>query len=131
MENLQLFTSSLNNSDCVPFNRDTTEWLLDTGATHHMTPQKRWLRDYKQLPSGMRVYLGNNHFLTAVGVGNLYVTLPSGVRVTIPDIYHIPGLSRNILSVTTATSTGSSIEFFHASCIIHFKLPNGEFEIIK
>ncbi len=131
MENLQLFTMSLNSSKCVPFNRDTTEWLLDTGATHHMTPQKKWLRDYKRLPSGMRVYLGNNHFLTAVGVGKLYVTLPSGVSVTIPEIYHIPGLSRNILSVTTATSTGSSVEFFHKSCIIHFKLPTGEFEIIQ
>jgi hypothetical protein len=96
-----------------------------------MTPQKRWLHDYKQLPSGMRVYLSNNHFLTTVGIDNLYVTLPSGVRVTIRDIYHIPGLSRNIILVTMATSTRSSIEFFHALCIIHFKLPNGEFEIIK
>ena len=132
MENLQLFVSSLNSSDCVPFHvKDTTEWLLDTGATHHMTPHKRWLRDYKQLPTGMRVYLGDNHFLTAIGVGNMCVTLPSGVSVTISNIYHIPGLSRNILSVTTATSTGSSIEFFHLFCIIHFKLSSGEFETIK
>jgi hypothetical protein len=132
MENLQLFTSSLNTSDCVPINRDTTKWLLDICMTHHyMTPQNRWFRDYKQLLRDMRVYLGNNHSLTAVSVGNLYVTLPSGVRVTIPDIYHILGLNRNILLVTTATSTGSSIEFFHESYIIHFKLPNGEFEIIR
>ncbi len=131
IDTLQLFTSSLNIGNCVPSNRDTTEWLLDTGATHHMTPQKRWLRDYKELSSGMRVYLGNNQSLMAIGVGDLHVTLPSGANVTIYNVYHIPGLSRNILSVTTATMSGSSIEFFHDSCIIHFKLPNGEFEIIK
>ena len=96
-----------------------------------MTPQKRWLYDYKELSSGMHVYLGDNYSLTAISIRNLYVTLPSGVSVTISNIYHIPGLSRNILSVTTATSTGSSIEFFHEFCTIHFKLSNGEFETIK
>ena len=131
MESLQLFTSLLNSSNCLSHTTDISEWLLDTGATHHMTPQKHWLRDYKHLSSTMRVYLGNNQFLTAIGVGNLHITLPSGVNVNIYNVYHIPGLSRNILSVTTATSTGSSIEFFHDSCIIHFKLPNGQFEIIK
>jgi hypothetical protein len=111
---------------CLP-----TEWLLDTGATHHMTPQKRCLRDYKELLSGMRVYLGNNHSLTAIGIRDLHMTLPSGASVSISNVYHIVGLRRNILSVTTATMSESSIEFLHDSCIIHFKLPNGEFDVIK
>ena len=131
METLQLFTSLLNSSNGLSHTTDISEWLLDTGATHHMTPQKQWLRDYKHLTSTMRIYLGNHQHLTAIGVGTLHVTLPSGAKVNIYNVYHIPGLSRNILSVTTATSTGSSIEFFHDSCTIHFKLPNGEFEVIK
>jgi hypothetical protein len=132
MDNLQWFTPSLNGNTFVPFNRETTEWLLDTGTTYHMISQNRWLWDYKQIPSGMMcVYLGNNQFLMVINIRNLHVTLPSGVSVTISNIYHNPGLNRNILSMTMATSTRSSIEFFHESCIIHLKLPNGEFEIIK
>ncbi|MCO5594326.1 hypothetical protein L7F22_048356 [Adiantum nelumboides] len=132
MESLQLFTSMLNSTRDLATSTDTSvEWLLDTGATHHMTPTSSWLRDYKTLARHVQVYLGDNHCLHAIGLGNLHVTLPSGAAIIIRDIYHIPGLRRNILSVTAATSSGSSIEFFHDLCVIHFKLPNGQFEIIK
>ncbi|MCO5596989.1 hypothetical protein L7F22_051061 [Adiantum nelumboides] len=88
--------------------RDTSaEWLLDTGATHHMTPTSSWLRDYKTLARHVQVYLGNNHCLHAIGLANLHVTLPSGAAIIIRDIYHILDLRRNILSVTATTSSGS------------------------
>ncbi|MCO5562590.1 hypothetical protein L7F22_016218 [Adiantum nelumboides] len=132
MESLQLFTSMLNSTrDLATSTNTSAEWLLDTGATHHMTPTSSWLRDYKTLARHVQVYLGDNHCLHAIGLGNLNVTLPSGAAIIIRDIYHIPGLRRNILSITAATSSGSSIEFFHDLCVIHLKLPNGQFEIIK
>ncbi|MCO5560071.1 hypothetical protein L7F22_013677 [Adiantum nelumboides] len=122
----------LNSTRDLATSTDTSaEWLLDTGATHHMTPTSSWLRDYKTLARHVQVYLGNNHCLHAIRLGNLHVTLPSGAAIIIRDIYHIPGLRRNILSVTAATSSGSFIEFFHDLCVIHFKLPKGQFEIIK
>ncbi|MCO5552516.1 hypothetical protein L7F22_006028 [Adiantum nelumboides] len=112
MESLRLFTSMLNSTRYLATSTDTSaEWLLDTGATHHMTSTSSWLRDYKTLARDVQVYLGNNHCLHAIGLGNLHVTLPSGAAIIIRDIYHIPDLHRNILSVTAATSSGSSIEF--------------------
>ncbi|MCO5569491.1 hypothetical protein L7F22_023204 [Adiantum nelumboides] len=108
-----------------------SEWLLDTGATHHMTPHRSWLHGYQPLTRHVPVYLRDNHSLSAVGHGHLHVTLPSRTSVIIHNIYHNPGLNRNILSVTEATSTGSFIEFFHDSCVIHFKLPDGQFEILR
>ncbi|MCO5601957.1 hypothetical protein L7F22_056084 [Adiantum nelumboides] len=132
MESLQLFNSIINSARLLAASTDTsTVWLLDTGATHHMTLNSYWLHNYKKLTSQVQVYLGDNHSLNAIGLGHLQVTLPSGAAVTIRDIYHNPGLSHNILSVNAAMSTGSSIEFFHNSCVIHFKLPNGQFETLK
>ncbi|MCO5604374.1 hypothetical protein L7F22_058539 [Adiantum nelumboides] len=132
MESLQLFTLMLNSTrDLATSTNTSAEWLLDTGATHHMTLTSSWLRDYKTLARHVQAYLGDNHCLHAIGLGNLHVTLPSGTAIIIRDIYHIPDLRRNILSVTAATSLGSSIEFFHDLYVIHFKLPNGQFEIIK
>ncbi|MCO5560235.1 hypothetical protein L7F22_013846 [Adiantum nelumboides] len=108
MESLQLFTSMLNSTRDLATSTDTSaEWLLDTGATHHMTPTSSWLRDYKTLARHVQVYLGDNHCLHAIGLGNLHVTLPSGAAIIIRDIYHIPGLRRNILSVTAATSSAN------------------------
>ncbi|MCO5599430.1 hypothetical protein L7F22_053534 [Adiantum nelumboides] len=50
MESLQLFTSMLNSTRDLATSIDTSaKWLLDMGATHHMTPTSAWLCDYKTL----------------------------------------------------------------------------------
>ncbi|MCO5607337.1 hypothetical protein L7F22_061532 [Adiantum nelumboides] len=126
---LQLFHSILNSMH-VQFN-DASEWLLDTSATHHMTPHQHLLRGYESFPASVQVFLGDNRSLNAVGLGYMPVILPSGTTVKVRDVYYVPSLSRNILSVTAATLTGSSIEFFHDYCVVHFKLPSGHFETIK
>ncbi|MCO5562671.1 hypothetical protein L7F22_016299 [Adiantum nelumboides] len=133
MESLQLFSSHIHSDDAlIPHSTvATSEWLLDTGATHHMTPDRHWLSKYTPLSQHVKVYLGDNQSLTAVGLGHMKVALPSGTSIIIHDIYHILGLSRNILSVTAATSIGSSIEFFHAYFVIHFKLLAGKYETLK
>ncbi|MCO5593247.1 hypothetical protein L7F22_047254 [Adiantum nelumboides] len=131
IESLQLFNSVVNScGTTISVQNYASEWLLDTGATHHMT-HCHLLCGYKSFSKSVQVYLGDNRSLSAVGLGYIHVSLPSGTVATVKDVYHIPGLSRNILSVTAATSTGSSIEFFHDYCVSHFKLPTGQFEIIK
>ncbi|KAH7434388.1 hypothetical protein KP509_06G015500 [Ceratopteris richardii] len=107
------------------------EWLLDTGATNHMTPSRHWLDNYTLLTKKIRVYLGDDHCLQAAGIGNMHVSLPSGASIIIKDIFHIPCLSRNLVSVSSATSTCTYIEFFHGYYVVHFKLPTSKFELIK
>ncbi|MCO5612439.1 hypothetical protein L7F22_066706 [Adiantum nelumboides] len=96
-----------------------------------MTPHRHWLTGYKLFPNPVPVFLGDDHRLNAKGVGHMPVTLPSSTQVLIHGILHIPSLSRNLLSVTAATSKGSSIEFFHDYCVIHFKLPSGGYEVLR
>ncbi|MCO5558550.1 hypothetical protein L7F22_012135 [Adiantum nelumboides] len=132
LESLQLFTSIIHAvNTLVPLKSPGAEWLLDTGATHHMTPHRHWLTGYKLFPNPVHVFLGDDPRLNAKGVGHMPVTLPSGTQVLIHGILHIPGLSRNLLSVTAATSKGSSMEFFHDYCAIHFKLPSGGYEVLR
>ncbi|KAH7291987.1 hypothetical protein KP509_29G045300 [Ceratopteris richardii] len=69
--NLTQYSSNTDSSSC------SAEWLLDTGATNHMTPSRHWLDDYTLLTKQVRVYLGDNHCLQAAGKGNMQVTLPS------------------------------------------------------
>ena len=96
-----------------------------------MTTNREWLKGYKPLTKPIRVFLGDNRSLTVSGVGHMDITLPSGALITIHGVFHIPGLMRNLISVTALTSTGSSIEFFHDYCVLHFKLPTGKFELLK
>ncbi|KAH7415913.1 hypothetical protein KP509_14G065900 [Ceratopteris richardii] len=91
------------------------EWLLDTGATNHMTPSRFWLEQYSYLNRPVRVYMGDDSFLQAVGIGQLTVTLPTRASIVIKEVYHIPILCRSLISVSAATSSGSHIEFFHGA----------------
>ena len=85
--------------DTSHFKADKDVWYLDTGATHHMTFQKDWLINYRQLQRQITVHLGDDSTLYAQGVGSLKVTLPSGRTALINNIYHLPGLARNLLSL--------------------------------
>ncbi|KAH6557217.1 hypothetical protein KP509_1Z127600 [Ceratopteris richardii] len=96
-----------------------------------MTPFRRWLENYRILDTSVQVLLGDDRCLPALGVGQLDVYLRSGVRVTIHDIYYAPGLTKSLISVFATTSQGSFFEFFHTHCVVHFKLPSGQFELIK
>ena len=46
--------------------------------------------------------------------------------MSIPNVHYVPGITKNLLSVSEATTNGTIIEF-HSNCaIIKHKLPNGE-----
>ena len=58
IDSLQLFVSQLNTTHAlVSTKADTSEWLLDSGATHHMTTNREWLKGYKPLTKPIRVFL--------------------------------------------------------------------------
>ncbi|KAJ3558122.1 hypothetical protein NM688_g1102 [Phlebia brevispora] len=60
-----------------------TLWTADTGTTSHMTPNRRWLRDYT--PHRVPVHLANNQIVYSAGVGSMLFVpevLDSGVRAS-------------------------------------------------
>ena len=43
------------------------EWLLDSGASHHIFPHKDWFDSYQTVNDGI-VLLGDNHSCKTVGI---------------------------------------------------------------
>ncbi|MCO5568445.1 hypothetical protein L7F22_022144 [Adiantum nelumboides] len=109
---LRLFVATSN-----PIASDLS-WYLDTGATHNMTGTQSWLHNYRPLLNTMEVRLGDDGAYTAQGVGSVSLKLPNGAITRIHNVYYIPGLAKNLLSVSEVTQNGSSIEFHHRYCII-------------
>ena len=75
-------------------------WLLDTGATGHVTYDPRLVENYAECSRVLR-YAGGNTF-PIVGTGTLRLCLRSGegvVCVTLMNVAHIPGLSHLLLSL--------------------------------
>ena len=65
--------SNCNISEC------NEEWLLDSGASHHICPHKDWFASYQTVNDGM-VLLGDNHSCKTIGVGSVKFKIVDGVK---------------------------------------------------
>lgn len=53
------------------------DWILESGASHHVTACKDSFVAYNVGYYG-RVHLGNNHFCNIVGVGDVQIKMKDG-----------------------------------------------------
>ena len=44
------------------------EWILDSGCTYHMCPNKGWFSSFKELDDGV-VLMGNDNACKTMGIG--------------------------------------------------------------
>ena len=79
-----------------PSERDT--WLIDLGASCHMTPHREWFCKYEKYNGG-DVYLGDGSPASIIGRGRVKLKLKDGRTRTLPRVLHIPNLARNLISV--------------------------------
>lgn len=76
-------------------------WLIDSGATQHMTHSKTVLTNYRAIKS-VKVHLADDGTVAAVGCGDVEMTMstPHGPhKGVLKNVWHAPQLSRNLFSV--------------------------------
>ncbi|KAG8478903.1 hypothetical protein CXB51_028748 [Gossypium anomalum] len=61
------------------------EWILDSGCTFHMSPNRDWFTTYETVSEGV-VLMGNNASCKIVGVGTIKVKMFDGVVRTLSDV---------------------------------------------
>ena len=50
-------------------------WLVDSGASSHMTPNKEYFASYRMFDKPEKVHLGDGRVVEAVGVGNIHLKM--------------------------------------------------------
>ncbi|KAG8482499.1 hypothetical protein CXB51_024054 [Gossypium anomalum] len=95
----ELLVASVNDS------KVSEEWILDSGCTFHMSPNRDWFTTYEIVSEGV-VLMGNNASCKIAGVGTIKVKMFDGVVRTISDVRHVPELKRNLISLSTLDSKG-------------------------
>ncbi|MCO5594126.1 hypothetical protein L7F22_048147 [Adiantum nelumboides] len=90
-----------------------------------MTHTKSWLTNFHALESPFTVLLGDDTAHQASGHGTITIQSPDERSTQIREVYYVPGLTKNLLSVSAATANGSSIAFYHDHCVIRVHLANG------
>jgi gag-polypeptide of LTR copia-type len=84
-------------------------WILDGGATHHMTPMKDTLFDYVPDVTPMYVKVAINQWAKRAGVGSIRVhTKVNGVPMSrvIKDVWHMPTFDNSLLSANQLKAKG-------------------------
>ncbi|KAK8588894.1 hypothetical protein V6N12_023306 [Hibiscus sabdariffa] len=84
-------------------------WLIDSGATYHMTSRREWFHDYEPILGGS-VYSCNDHALEIVGVGTIKLKMYDETTKTVQDVRHVNDLKKNILSYGLLDNNASKIE---------------------
>jgi hypothetical protein len=87
-------------------------WVVDSGATRHMTYNKLAFVQYYRLGAPVEVLTAGGTTLTAEGSGTVVVRLLQGQRivsVAITDVLYVPGLIGNLLSVPQLQDKGVDV----------------------
>jgi len=90
-------------------------WILDSGATDHMTPLPLYFSTYSPYPSNKKISTANGTLITADGHGEIHIN-PS---LTLRNVLHVPQLSTNLISIQKLTKDLSCTAIFDSNmCIL-------------
>lgn len=87
-------------------------WLMDSGASFHMTGQRQWITNYRQHSDKIPIRVGNNEYLHALGSGTVETisTVDSKkIVVSLTDVHYVPGISDNLLSQGAVDDKGIKV----------------------
>jgi hypothetical protein len=94
---------------------DHDVWLIDSGASYHMTPHREWFSEYEKYDGG-DVFLGDDSTTKILGRGRVKLLLNDGRIRTLPGVLHIPKLARSLISVSKLSDAGVKTVFEKNTC---------------
>jgi hypothetical protein len=86
-------------------------WLVDSGASKHMTWYKEILLYFETKSFANHVELGDEKCYNTEGVGSISFRLESGARLHVDEVLYVPGLKKNLLLVATLEDKGYWVMF--------------------
>lgn len=94
------------------FIQDT--WIIDSGATDHMTPSSGHFKTYSPCPSHRKIIVADGSVTTVAGVGHIQLS-PS---LLLKDVLHVPKLSTSLLSIHKLTrDMNCTVLFYPSHCV--------------
>jgi len=99
---------------------------LIRGAHTTCTPKREWFSTYKPYDGGS-ILMGNDAVCKTVGIGNIRMRMFDGQVRTLTNVWHVPNLKKNLLSLVTWEARG--YKFSGADGVIKFS--RGYMKILK
>jgi hypothetical protein len=96
-------------------------WLIDSGASKHMTGQKNTLSRLIEKDSPQKVSLGDDYQYPIKGMGEATYKLDSGTPMRMKDVLYVPGLKKNLLSISALDKKGFRVAFIDGEVLMWSK----------
>ncbi len=101
------------------------QWIVDSGASSHMTSSRGAITDFCYFSEPRRVRLGDGRALPALGSGRVVLQLSTTTggwpQVTLSDVLLIPDLCCSLVSVRAVLDKGKAVQFEGNNCSIKMK----------
>jgi hypothetical protein len=101
-------------------------WLIESGASYHMTPHREWFSEYEKSDGG-DVFLGDDSTTKIMGRGRVKLLLKDGRIKTLPGVLHIPKLAKSLIFVSKLDDAGVDTVLGRGTC----KMVQGEMVLMR
>jgi hypothetical protein len=98
-------------------------WYIDNGASSHMTGVRENFTDLRDTEVRMEISLGDDTIVIVVGRGTITFQRESMPPLSFRDVLYVPGLKKNLISVSTLQDRGLEVSFKGTKVLIHPKGP--------
>ena len=102
------------------FGASSEGWIIDSGASSHMTQLRQLLVDYEEFDKPQKVCLVDGRTVEAFGRGNVNLTMVFKIsdpkKVTMCNALYVPKLACNLFSVRAAITKGKTVKFGNTRC---------------
>ena len=86
-------------------------WIIDSGASRDMTGDQARLSNLNEKKTSYKVEIGDKNTYPVEGIGQASVKLKTSNNVHLSNVLYVPGLEKNIVSISCLEDKGNKIAF--------------------
>lgn len=105
------------------FSPGSQYWIVDSGATSHMTAHKSFMQAYEEFEEPRIIRLGDGKPTQALGQGKVPF-ISDGFEGELHSVLWVPELRENLFSVSRAMAQGCDVKFTHNPTVVSFLKEN-------
>ena len=92
-----------------------SEWIIDSGASKHMTPNADLIVNHRRSNVGI-VVIANKAKAPVSATGDVFVNNADTKTIKLANVLHVPDIAFNLMSISAMTKRGHKVVFDGHEC---------------